>query len=434
MGRETRRRGLGLTTRKCVVCGWAMAILAVAAMPCAGRRRGVSPSRGADEPTARLKRYRTHYYIIYTDLPVETVREAVVRLKAMAEEYHQRTRGFAGVIKRRLPFYLFSRGEDYYAAGGLPGSTGTYDGSKLMAMASRRFGDGFWHTVQHEGFHQFADTVIRGRLPVWVDEGLADYFGHGIWTGDGLVTGLIPRGRMRRVQRMIKTKRMLGFLEMMTMTQKRWNGQMNGRNYDQAWSMTYFLVHAYGGRYREAFGQFIKDIASGKPWEAAFVKRFGRDTTAFQRRYADWWLALPPNPTPEIHTIAVVQTLTSFLARATARKQEFKDFDEFFARAAAGKLDIASDSDQWLPGRLLARAVARAGKMTGWALRQKSAKGTMKEKTRKESRWPQIVLTDRKGKVFTGSFELRRGKVVRVGVVISPPKDRKSFKKISVPF
>ena len=368
------------------------AVLLISLSSFAARRDGKAGGRG------RAKKFRkvpTRCYLIYTDLEKDMAREAALRMTSMAEEYHRRTRGFAGSIKRRLPFYLFSSVDDYLAAGGIPNSAGMYNGRKLMAVASGRSRSSVWRVVQHEGFHQFARVVISDRLPMWVNEGLAEYFGQGIWTGDGFVTGLIPPDRLRRVQAMIKGDQLLPILEMMGMDHETWNSDLSVRNYDQAWSICHFLVHADDGKYRKAFSKFIRDIAKGRAWEMSFRNRFGRDIKAFQKRYSTWWTSLPKNPSREQYAVAVVQVLTSFLARAHRKNQAFDDFDDFLTHARAGTLKYPPK--HWLPPSLLARVVKPAEKLDGWSLA-------------KEKSSPRLVLAlpDRE-RVLTGSFAFKRG-------------------------
>jgi len=364
------------------------------------------PAAGPGRPKASLRTYQTRYYVIHTDLELDTVREAAARLTGMAEEYHRRTKGFAGVIRKRLGFYLFSNKADYHAAGGPAGSAGVYTGKALMAIAPKQYGDRIWRIVQHEGFHQFAHTVISRRLPVWVDEGLAEYFGHGVWTGDGYVTGVIPPGRLKRVKVMIRSGRVMPFMDMLMMNRKTWNSHLAMRNYDQAWSMVQFLVHAEGGKYRKAFGAFISDIAARRPWKQAFVNRFGRDVKGFQQRYGEWWLSLPKAPTAELYDKAVVQTLTSFLARAFARGQKFATAEEFFR--LAGEEKLKADSKQWLPPGLLAKALAQASKLKEWSLVSGKA--------------PALILTQADGVKFTGTFSLDSARVGQVKVTIRRPE------------
>ncbi len=325
---------------------------------------------GAFAPTAsagNLVRYPTKYYDIYTDLGPETVREAAARMTAMAEEYHQRTKDFARTMRKRLPFYLFSKRDAYYAAGGPRGSGGVYSGDKLMAIASSR---NVWHVVQHEGWHQFVHRAIGGRIPIWVNEGLAEYFGEGIWTGDAFVTGVIPPRRLRSVQSAVKAGKFAAFEDMMSMSSKEWMADIRRTNYDQAWSMAHFLVHAEEGRYRKAFSRFIADISRGRPWTRSWKTRFGGNISAFQKRFERWWLDRKPDATAALYTKAVVQTLTSFLARAHQRGMEFEDADAFFDAAIKGKIkmDPETDKEDWLPRNLLLGALKPARRMKKWSL------------------------------------------------------------------
>jgi hypothetical protein len=365
------------------------------------------PAGGGELPA-----YHTHYYVIHSDLPMERVREAAVRLNTMAEEYHRRTRSFSGAISRRMPFYLFAGSEAYQAAGAPAGSVGVYDGRRLMALGDERVGDRVWSVVQHEGFHQFAHRVITPRLPVWVNEGLAEYFGEAVWTGDGFVTGLIPPERLKRLRKRMAAGEMLRFSQMLEMSQQQWNAALKTgeapRNYDQAWSMVHFLVHADDGRYREAFADFINDISAGASPTDAFQRRFGGNVRGFEQRYAGWWRKLPARPTRDLEVRATVATLTSFLARATAAGKAYSDADAFFEAAAEGELAIhpSAGADTWLPQSLLRRALKQAKKLEEWSL--VSADGSP----------PELHLR-RDDVLLRGTFRLREDARPEVTVTVS---------------
>ena len=357
--------------------------------------------------TANLTTHQTRYYIIHSDLDLDMVREAATRMTAMALEYHRRTKGFAGTIRRRLPFYLFSNPADYYAAGGIPGSIGVYNRRSLMALASRRGTGRLWHTIRHEGFHQFADHVIGGKLPVWIDEGLAEYFAEGIWTGDNYVTGVIPPARLRRIKAMIDSKQVRPFLEMLMMDRLTWNTEMQNRNYDQAWSMVHFLVNGQSGQYQKAFSDFINDISASRPWKVAFIRRFGSDVKVFENLYRRWWTSLEENPTGEKYVLAIVQTLTGYLGRAHSQRQRFPDVEAFFRSAREGRL--GADRRDWLPPSLLTEAIKQAKKSGKWSI--------LMERTS-----PRLVLTRPDGVTFTGTFTLQNSQVRKVEVTITPPQ------------
>lgn len=348
------------------------------------------------EVAEKLQTYKTPYYVLHTDLPIEKVREAAVRITAMAEEYHRRTCRFAGTVRRRLPFYLFSEAEDYHAAGGLRGSAGRYMGGRgLMAVARE---GRTWEVVQHEGFHQFAHRAIGGRLPIWVNEGLAEYFGHGIWTGDGFVTGVIPPRRLRRVRRRIRRGEMLPLDDLLTMTSETWSAELSGRNYDQAWSVVHFLVHAEDGKYRPALGAFLRDLSRGRGYRQAFAARFGRDVDAFEETWKQWWLRLGDHPTEGRYIGALVETLTSYLARAQILRLKLATAEDFFAAAREGKIaiDARRRPRYWLPESLLRDALAEARKHEGWSL---DTSGGL----------PKLVLSRPDGTEYVGKFLPLRG-------------------------
>ena len=422
--------------------GWRVAGVLLASS--AAWSASVAAGAGKVQPAAgkRLKAYPTRYYVIHTDLGPDVAREAAARMTAMAEEYHRRTRDFAGAIRRRLPFYLFGRAKDYHDAGGPAGTAGIYDpgSQRLMALADGGADENLWHTVRHEGFHQFAHRVIGGRLPTWIDEGLAEYFGHGVWTGDGFVTGVIPPYRLKRLQGHIRGGRLRPFLEMITLTHREWgdalhpageksqaprggapapgpdreNGASQQRptrarvHYDQAWSMVHFLVHADDGRYRQALSALIRDVSRGADAKLSFRRRLGRNVKAFEKRCADWWLARKPDDTADLYIQAVVATMTSYLARGVAQGQTFPSAEAFFREARSGTLK--AHKTQWLPPSLLNEALlhARAWR-TGWSLDH-------------AGKAPRVVLSWPTGKVFTGTFSHARGTCSGVKVTVTTKK------------
>jgi hypothetical protein len=306
-----------------------------------------------------LPSFETRYYVIHSPLDPDTLREAAVRVDRMAETYYDRTRGFAGEIRRKMPLYLFEELDDYHAAGGRPGSAGVFDGRRLMAVLGAGPHRDRWSTVQHEGFHQFAHAVITGDIPMWVNEGLAVYFEHGIFTGDGYVTGVIPADRLQRVRTLIEQKAMKTVPQMMLISMQEWNAELSFVNYDQAWSMVHFLAHAEGGKYQKAFDAFLRSIGGGDPWEDAWLRGFGRGTEEFQQQWSAYWMGQPDDPTADLRDRATVETLTSFLARAVAKRQRFDSVEAFFGAANAGTLECSPDD--WLPPSLLEEAMDRRG-------------------------------------------------------------------------
>ena len=348
-----------------------------------------------------LKTYQTKYYVLHTDLDEDGVQEATLRITLMAEEYHQRTRGLAGTVDRRLPFYLFAHKRDYEAAGGMPGSAGVFTGERLMAASNPANPAGTWYAVQHEGFHQFVAAAIGGGIPMWANEGLAEYFGQGLFTGDQFITGFIPAGRLKRIQDTLAKGKFESLRDMMLMPAADWNAELRRENYDEAWAMVQFLAHGDDGKYQQAFIAFLRDVSRGTEWEKAWVKNLGSDVKAFQARWEEYWRNLPENPTLDLYAEATVATMTSFFARALAQRQKFETFDEFLQAAQAGRLKAARQD--WLPPSLLKEALELVPHVGDWSL------------AHQPGRWL-VVCRTLDGAVLQGSFKLDNNHVKSVTV------------------
>jgi hypothetical protein len=360
---------------------------------------------------AQLREYDTKYYIIHTDIDPEEEQEAAIRMTKMAEEYHQRTSGFAGVIREKFPFYLYRNSAEYFAAGGLPGSAGMFmsigRGGKLMAIAGRHTTQSTWHTVQHEGFHQFAHAVIGGEMPTWLNEGLAEYFGESIFTGDGFVTGVIPPWRLSRLKQEIAGARLKSMREIMDISAQKWADEMKIQNYDQAWAMVHFLVHGEDQKYQPGFSDCIRAMANGGLFDEAWNSSLP-PVDLFEQRWKTWWTALPERPTTVLYGKAAVATMTSFVARAYASKQTFSDFAAF--RSAVDKDQLKINPDDWLPRSLIVNAFRVYGDGLHWELITSADKST--------SRFPKVALTLEDSTRLVGSFTLSGNRVDKVTVEI----------------
>jgi hypothetical protein len=373
-------------------------------------RSAAAQAGGERTPSGSILRtYETPYYMLYTDLGQEEAREADLRMTRMFEEYQRRTAGFAGKVQGKFPFYLYRNEKDYLAAGGVNGSAGVYiesvAGKKLMAIAGQKTSAYTWHVVQHEGFHQFIAATIHNDIPIWVNEGLAEYFGESLWTGDGFVPGLAPMSRVAEVKGALKTGQFKQFSKLMTMSDEEWGSKLEYSNYTQAWAMVHFLAHADNGKYQGPFVQFMSQVSKGTAAQTAWTNVFGKDTIAFQNRFANWWLSQPEEPTRTGYIKAFTQTATSFYARAYLQKQTFPDIETFFRTYKPAQLSL--NRDLWLPPALFGEISKVAPGVGSWSLEQ-SGNGP-----------PKLICTEPDGTKYTGTFVLNGNKIGRVGVDVT---------------
>ncbi len=206
------------------------------------------------------------------------------------------------------------------------------------------------------------------------------------------------------------------------MSRSEWAREIEIADYDLAWSMIHFLVHGDDGRYVRPLSGFINDVGRGTRYEQAWLKHFGRDIDAFHARWRSYWLDQPADPTRTGRLQAVAATLTSFLARATSRRQRFADFADFFQAGRAGRLQARPQD--WLPPGLLAEALDQAEARGAWSLEQPPRA------------MPRLCCRSEDGAELTGWFALRDGRVARVAVEVrhepapastatAPGKDRR---------
>lgn len=357
------------------------------------------------EIVAGFKHYPTKYYEIISDLPAAEVEEAAARMTSLAEEYARRTSSFARRWPGRMPFYLFGKREDYVGFSGMPRSAGLYNGRSLLADGSS--GKSLWHTVQHEAFHQFAAATITPRIPTWMNEGLAEYFAEGVWTGDAFFTGAVPANRLRRIQRMIEDRKLVPFETMFNMSPTQWSGDLKIDNYDQAWSMVHFLVHGDDEKYQKALGQCIADMARGKGAKDAFVRQFGSNMALFQERYEQWWAAQTEECSAQVTAKVHLATLTSALARAHVSGQKFADMDELLS--AIGDDTIKDDTKKFMPKELIPKAARAIGQLGECKLEYVQKK-------------PQLSLTQPDGTKLVGTFIGLGKSISSVNVTVTKPK------------
>lgn len=298
------------------------------------------------------------YYVIHSDLDAATVREASLRMTCMAEVYYERTRSLAvGQINRKFKFMLFSQRADYLAAGGAQGSIGVFLANQPdHPLAALRLDDRpelLWHTIQHEGFHQFSMEVLGGGqqpLPAWLEEGLADYFGYAQFTGEDLVTGVIPPDRLAMVQQMMLSGRFRPLTKLLSMTRLGWNNVADGVDYLEVWSLVHYLVHAQDGKFRPAFERYIKVSLQPKGPVISLREALGGGEN-LEKEWRQWWLAQEPDATKDLYAQAAGTALCAYLGRAVAQKQMPGTVEEILALVESNKLKL-SEAD-WLPPSLV---------------------------------------------------------------------------------
>lgn len=126
----------------------------------------------------------------------------------------------------------------------------------------------------HEGWHQFSQTTLRERLPLWLEEGLATFFEGHRWIGNDVV--FLPWCNLERFDRLRDASArggLLGLRELLAAgPQTFMNPSGTGSPavgggpltyYAQAWALVHFLREGQGGRHRAGLEQLVADAARG---------------------------------------------------------------------------------------------------------------------------------------------------------------------------
>ncbi len=256
----------------------------------------------------QLREFSSRAYSVHTNLSADEVREFAAHMDSVFAEYQRRFAGFNRRNREPIAMYLLRSQEDYQAFMAQAGLDAKNSGgmffvqpriSGLATWTADRGRKQTFEVLQHEGFHQFAFAYLGPDLPVWLNEGLAQYFEDGFLTEQGrMVLGMVNYFRLLHVRKALgkegKTVA-FGFEEIIEMTGDRWNNilatdaKRASLLYDQAWSITYFLIHGDDGRYKPAFERFLVMLAKGQPVKSAFGKAFGsEDTEPFRKRWEEW--------------------------------------------------------------------------------------------------------------------------------------------------
>jgi hypothetical protein len=333
--------------------GIPLCIAAVAALVGTDRTAATAPAPG-------LREYRSCSGIVHTDLP-QAEPEIGLRLDAAVKLFADSARQWgddATPAASPVNLYVFGNADDYHAAGGPTGSTGiflpdpTAGTGRALVLAGPHITLATWHVLQHEAFHAYAHATIDRQpgppLPPWLAEGLADYFGEALFTGDGMVAGLVPPWRLARLRARMTAGRLQPLQPLMSLSLQQWRAALGVANYDQAWSVVHFLLCAHGSPYPDRLAAAVRTHS---------LNALG-PIDSLQHSWQRYWESQPPDPTADGYALVIAQTLNAFRVRAAAAGDTFATYDQFRAAAAAGQ--VLAPAAHWLPPSMLNQAIDAA--------------------------------------------------------------------------
>jgi hypothetical protein len=302
----------------------------------------------------------TPHYRIHTDLEPRLAEDLAVRMEAMYSDYAQRLADFDRGTSPKMEVYLFKQRKDYAAFTNdrFPNTGGVFLPRRnlLAAFLEPQGRDALRRTLQHEAFHQFAFTSIGSNLPVWLNEGLAQVFEEGVWTGRQFMIGQVPPRRIRQLKHDIDNHRLMPFRQFLAMSDEQWNADLADANlgaarYGQAWAMTHFLVFDKDEndqyRYRSRLISMLRKIHAGKKPGPAFVESFSDNYAGFEQRFLQFAAGL--EPTREARLIEQQSVLADMLVMMGDAGDRFDDVAAFRQKLTDGgyRLRYTKGNVQW---------------------------------------------------------------------------------------
>lgn len=247
----------------------------------------------------------TDHYEVVTDISEEFTTLVAQHMEAIYREYAERLKGF-GEMKGRFEVAVYKERKSYLERmpPGAEGSGGAFVANLhlLTTFVEGRTNEDVFRTLYHEGLHQFVFNVVSPNCPIWLNEGLAEYFSYASWNGRRFRVGGVPTENLRVLQAAIRDNREVPFGRILAMTPQEWLQNVNRGpavslvQYSQAWGMVHFLVNARGGRYSRLLQRYIRAVADGEDAAEAFEDIFGNDLDSFHRAWREYILALEPDP------------------------------------------------------------------------------------------------------------------------------------------
>ncbi len=271
----------------------------------------LSLGQAAQARAPKLDIYETRHYEIHTNLSREEAVDLGLHMDLVFREYDRVLRALKGSARGLQPMYLLRTEGDYHRTLETFGIDGRGSGgmffwrgnrSGLAVFVEGRDRGDLLSTLQHEGFHQFAWIKMGDNLPIWVNEGLAEYFGDAIIVDGKVRHGIVNAHRLARLRDAAEKNMLIPFADVLDIESEEWSANMRSGSprghlqYDQSWSIVHFLIHDSPTRIRPAFEQYLKLLSTNRNPKQTWDDAFGKDSTpAFQQRYAKFLEGLEPD-------------------------------------------------------------------------------------------------------------------------------------------
>jgi hypothetical protein len=241
----------------------------------------------------------TDHYDIYTTISDPDVRRRIADVMEGALGEYQRIAPGVPLSPRPMQCFVFGNRQEWteFTVRHTGGAAAIY-----LSIGRGGYTVGDWYAgyylgstaatvslAAHEGWHQFASRNFKGRLPPFLEEGIATMFEDLRWENDLPQWNLtLNRSRLQSLRDAVEGNYVFSLSEL---SQKHAGNVVAGSSnktqafYGQSWAFAAFLWGAEDAKYRPALRRLLSDVADGTvydptgahqnsqlPWNPAGVK------------------------------------------------------------------------------------------------------------------------------------------------------------------
>ncbi|MEI6084838.1 MAG: DUF1570 domain-containing protein [Verrucomicrobiota bacterium] len=151
---------------------------------------------------------------------------------------------------------------------------------------------GLWPVLAHEGFHQFIGYELGQEVPVWLNEGLAQFFESNTVKNGRLIPGGIDANRLAAAQAVIRAGRVPALGDLLAMDRQSFYANP-AVTYPVSWALVHYLMMRDSTNFQNShFRRFLQDLKWSRDDVASFRKRFGKDSAQWQTDFQRYILQL----------------------------------------------------------------------------------------------------------------------------------------------
>ena len=154
--------------------------------------------------------------------------------------------------------------------------------------------DRLWQVLAHEGFHQFIGYELGDAIPVWLNEGMAQYFENSAVKAGRLIPGGIDAAKLAAAQSLLRSRQILSVSDLLTL--ERGTFYANPMiTYPLSWALVHFLMNRDGWNFQSShFRRYLQDLRWNRDDVESFRKRFGRDSAEWEKEFHNYIAHLRP--------------------------------------------------------------------------------------------------------------------------------------------